>query len=82
LTTAKFRDKIDFLPLSKIKTGVQIMIDILMFVIGAIAGFIAGMLVYRNNQKKLEQEIKDWDLTRLSEVRKRLMVTTNKASQL
>ena len=58
------------------------MIEILMFVIGAIAGFVAGMMVYRNNQKKLEQEIKDWDLTRLSEVRKRLMVTTNKASQL
>jgi len=49
------------------------MIEILMFVIGAIAGFVAGMMVYRNNQKKLEQEIKDWDLTRLSEVRKRLM---------
>lgn len=41
-------------------------------ILGLVIGFIAGALVYRNNKKKLEQYIKDWDLESLSEIKKKL----------
>ncbi len=35
------------------------MLEIILIVIAAIAGFVVGALVYRNNAKRLESELED-----------------------
>ncbi|MFW6247006.1 MAG: hypothetical protein ACOC22_02425 [bacterium] len=39
----------------------------------AVVGFVVGIFVYRNNTKKLENYIEDWDLENLSKIRKKLI---------
>jgi len=46
---------------------------ILVFVLGLLLGSIVTIFKAKKYQQYLENEIKRWDLTRLSQIRKKLM---------